>query len=138
PDFTLYSYGGYEQKFLRRIRRGMLGNDQVERALAASVNVLSVIYSHVYFPTWSNGLKDVARYLGFTWSSPDASGIQSIVWRRRWEHTRDEHWKAKLLQYNIDDCQALKIVTDRVDAIANGADIQPSTAAGDGLRLTHV
>ena len=39
------------------------------------------IYAHVYFPVYSNGLKDVAGYLGFSWTEPDASGLQSLVWR---------------------------------------------------------
>ncbi len=47
--------------------------------------MLSVIYPYVYFPAYSNGLKDIAGHLGFAWSEPDASGVQSIVWRRRWE-----------------------------------------------------
>jgi hypothetical protein len=33
--------------------------------------------------THSNGLKDVAACLGCSWTEPDASGIQSIVWRTR-------------------------------------------------------
>jgi predicted RecB family nuclease len=76
------------------------------------VNVLSTIYSHVYFPTFSNGLKDVATCLGFTWTAPDASGIQSLVWRSQWEHAHGEGWKDKLLTYNLEDCEALKRVTE--------------------------
>ena len=40
-----------------------------------------------------DGLKDVAGHLGCTWSDPKASGIQSLVWRARWEATRNEDWK---------------------------------------------
>ena len=35
----------------------------LDRLIAESVNILSVIYTHIYFPTYSNGLKDIARYL---------------------------------------------------------------------------
>jgi hypothetical protein len=37
-------------------------------ALDSSVNVLSVIFGQIYFPTYSNGLKEIAGWLGFVWS----------------------------------------------------------------------
>jgi predicted RecB family nuclease len=55
--------------------------------MSASVNVLAPLFSDVYFPTYSNSLKDVARYLGFSWRDPTASGLQSLAWRARWELT---------------------------------------------------
>src|SRR5262249_45729763 len=54
------------------------------------------------------------------WSDPDASGIQSLVWRARWEATKDEPWKAKLLAYNMDDCLALKRVAELVESVGGG------------------
>ena len=84
----------------------------VDRVLKALVNTLSLIYSHVYFPTFSNGLKDVGACLGCSWTEPEASGIQSLVWRMRWETTKGEEWKQRLITYNLEDCAALKRVTD--------------------------
>lgn len=120
-DFVLFSYGSYEKAFLTQLRTCARDTAQIDRALSALTNVLSVIYKHVYFPTWSNGLKDIGGCLGCSWQSPDASGIQSIVWRAKWEATHDDHWKRKLIEYNLDDCRALKIVTDHVYAIAAGS-----------------
>src|SRR5262249_39275491 len=54
---------------------------------------------------------DVANYLGYRWTEADASSLQSIVWRKRWEDTRGGEWKQKLLRYNLEDCVALKRVT---------------------------
>jgi predicted RecB family nuclease len=39
----------------------------VDRLIANSVNLLGYIYGRVYFPTFSNSLKEVGRYLGFEW-----------------------------------------------------------------------
>jgi predicted RecB family nuclease len=78
----------------------------VDRLLASAVNVLSLIHSHLYFPCHSNGLKEVGGMMGCTWSEPDASGLQSLVWRSRWEQTNAEVWKEKLLTYNQEDCAA--------------------------------
>jgi hypothetical protein len=80
------------------------------RLLTRSVNVLSVIRSHVYFPTYSNGLKEIARWLGFEWSWQQASGSAAIMLRRCWELTGDDELRRKLIAYNIDDCRAAAIL----------------------------
>jgi predicted RecB family nuclease len=84
-EYCLYVYGSYEAAFLRRMIKESGRPDLAEKILIPYVNVLSIIYSHVYFPTYSNSLKHIARYLGFTWTEADASGIQSFVWRKKWE-----------------------------------------------------
>ena len=76
-----------------------------------------MLHASVYFPTLSNALKTIAGYLGFHWSDTDASGIESILWRLRWEQTRDDIWKDRLLRYNLDDCLALRVVTDFVASL---------------------
>jgi hypothetical protein len=82
---------------------------------------LSIFHPSVYFPIFSNRLKDVGRYLGCTWAEGDASGLQSLVWRARWEQTREPVWKAKLLTYNAEDCAALRKVTEFVQAVGEVA-----------------
>jgi hypothetical protein len=106
----------------------------VDRALRNSVNVLSAIHSCVYFPTFSNGLKDVGRYLGCTWTEANASGLQSLVWRARWEQAQDPTWKDKLATYNAEDCAALMKVAGFVQAVgeaarSRGAEVDGVTAA---------
>jgi predicted RecB family nuclease len=85
PDAWVYTYGGYEAAFLRRVGKATGREEEVGKVLARTFNVLSVVYLHVYFPVHSNGLKDIAGHLGFCWTGPEASGLQSVVWRRRWE-----------------------------------------------------
>ena len=80
-DLRVYCYGRYERAFLMRMRRSASNEAAVERVLDALVNVLSVIHGHFYFPCHSNGLKDVAGCLGYSWSELDASGLQSVAWR---------------------------------------------------------
>jgi hypothetical protein len=93
----------------------------IDRALDKAVNVLSFLHASVYFPTFSNGLKDVGRCLGCTWTDENSSGLQSLVWRARWEENRDAVWKEKLLTYNAEDCAALKKVTEFVQAVSEAA-----------------
>jgi predicted RecB family nuclease len=116
-DAWLYAYGSYEATFLRRLGKSLGREKFVGTVLARMLNVLSVIHPHVYFPTYSNGLKDIAGYLGCRWTAADASGIQSIVWRRRWEDTGSAAMKEMLTTYNLEDCAALKRVADFLHAV---------------------
>jgi predicted RecB family nuclease len=120
-DFALFHYGSYDKKLLQRMRKVVERTDLVDRVLANAVNVLSAIRASVYFPTFSNGLKDVGRYLGCAWTEENASGLQSLVWRARWEEGRDPIWKGKLLTYNAEDCAALRKVVEFVQAIGVAA-----------------
>ena len=59
----------------------------VADSIARCVNLLSVIFAHIYFPVYSNRLKDIGSLLGAKWQSADASGLNAIAWRYEWEDT---------------------------------------------------
>jgi predicted RecB family nuclease len=137
--FVMFCYGGYELAFLRRMKKQASNKEAVDRLLGSVVNVLSVVYSHLYFPCHANGLKDIAGFLGCTWSEPDASGLQSLVWRARWEETGDETWRRKLCIYNQEDCTALRKVTEFIGGVAERADLQAGAARpGEGSPVVRV
>jgi hypothetical protein len=72
------------------------------------------------------GLKPLGRYLGAAWTDPQASGLQSLVWRHRWEMTRDERFRQSLLRYNREDCEAVRLLVDRLDQIRRNAASDPA------------
>jgi predicted RecB family nuclease len=131
-DFLVFCYGNYERAFLARMRKTAKRKKPVDRILAALVNALTLIYVHVYFPTYSNGLKEVGRYLGYSWTEASASGIQSIVWRLRWETTHEAHWKQTIVTYNLEDCAALRKVTELLRRICDKADSEAIRPDDDG------
>jgi predicted RecB family nuclease len=119
PSFTLFHYGSYEAKYLKKMRPS-LGDEAkqyLEKIIKSSCNLLSFFYTHIYLPTYTNGLKEIANFLGFRWTDDHASGLQSIVWRKTWEDTHDESMKNKLIIYNREDCLALMKVKDLLYAI---------------------
>jgi predicted RecB family nuclease len=120
PEYRLFHFGDYETKALRRIRSRLPAEQQgqVDKILGRVVNVLSIIHPHVYFPTYSCGLKDIGCSIGCIWTEPDASGSQSVVWRTDWERSRDESLKERLVRYNAEDCLALKALVDLLTRIA--------------------
>jgi predicted RecB family nuclease len=120
----IVSYGAYETRFLRQMKaRYIREPDDVEfidRLIETSVNLVGSIYGKVYFPTFSNSLKDVGRYLGFEWSWPRAAGAAAPLLRRAWELGVDEEFKRELIGYNMDDCRAAATVADAVLRIGAG------------------
>lgn len=117
---VLIHYGSYETTFLKQMcqRYGEPEKNSVAAALASPLNLLSVIFAYVYFPNYSNGLKDCAKALGFEWSTPNASGALAVVWRLQWEKDRDPSAKESLTKYNAEDCEALQRLTEFVSNLS--------------------
>jgi len=89
---VLVHYGRYETIFLKRMQSrhgGPEPGSAAAGALESAVNLVSVIYARIYFPTYSNGLKEIAQFLGYAWASPAASGTQAVVWRDIWTRAAD-------------------------------------------------
>ncbi len=119
-DFTLFHYGSYEIKFIEKMSKkyGRKEDENIIKHLSSNlVNALSLIYANIYFPTYSNSLKDIGIYLGEKWSEENATGLQSLVWRYNWSETSDGLLKKKLITYNMEDCFALKKVIEVIGHI---------------------
>jgi predicted RecB family nuclease len=123
PDAPIYHYGSYERKAFKTLARRHGGGRELEGRL---VNVASSVFGRVYFPVRSNGLKVLGRFLGATWTNPESSGLQSLVWRSRWEATRDDRHRTALLQYNREDCEALRVLVGRLGQIRETAASEPA------------
>jgi predicted RecB family nuclease len=113
-DFTLYHYGSYEIQAMKRISKELpkIYQDRIKFIIEKSINILTLISNDIYVPTYTNGLKDIASYLGFNWSNDKSSGLQSVIWRYEWEISKSRKFKDTLILYNIEDCKALKKVQD--------------------------
>ena len=117
PDPQLIHFGSYETVFLKRMRErhgGPLESSSAATAIEHAVNLIPFIFAHIYFPTFSNGLKEIAGYLGFHWPGPLASGLEAVVWRHRWEASGGLREKEALLDYNRKDCEALELVANSI------------------------
>jgi predicted RecB family nuclease len=127
-DPQLVHYGSYETIFLKRMGErygGPLEGSAAATAIKDSVNLLSFVFARIYFPAYSNGLKDIAGYLGFQMLGSPASGLEAIVWRHRWEASGDPRAKRALIDYNQQDCEALELVAKKLielhqDTLAEG------------------
>jgi predicted RecB family nuclease len=108
---NLFHYGRFETVFFEQMEKRY--GTTVRAALDGNetpIDILSIIRGNVYFPTFSDSLKDIASWLGFAWSQPSLIGLNSVVHRHAWENSGDPAIKANLLTYNAEDCQAAEIV----------------------------
>jgi predicted RecB family nuclease len=138
PDAPIYHYGSYEPRTLTTLaKRHNTGSDSFANRL---INVNKFIYGKVYFPIYSNRLKEIGHFIGVTWTSPDASGLKSLVWRHHWDKTHNIEYKILLLTYNQEDCQALKLLTDELSRLKHSADTlsEVDFAAQPKLQATEI
>lgn len=120
-DFILFHYGTYDVEFLKDISNYMDTSEEkisLQKFVSNSIDALPFFLFKLYFPTFSNDLKSISNYIGFNWTSKNASGLDAIVWRQCWEHEQNIEWKNKLITYNSEDCFALKLVVDFIYSIS--------------------
>jgi hypothetical protein len=113
-DFTLFHYGAYEKGYMKKMLPKYPSPDiPLPNDWASTLfNVVGATRTNVYFPTYSNGLKDIGKYLGIIWSGMVTSGIECVAARLRWEESKDPATKEQIIDYNRRDCLALQRVTE--------------------------
>jgi predicted RecB family nuclease len=129
PDAPIYHYGAYDFKAIDQLKN-RYGNDTIaiEKRL---INVNSFIFGKIYFPVKSNSLKDIGLSLGASWTHPESSGLQSLVWRYKWDETIETRYKHLLLTYNEEDCRALHLLTSKLKYIVAKAHSDPNLDFAD-------
>ena len=140
PNPQLIHYGSYETHFLQRMKARYpdAAPSFSEQLISSALNLLSIIYARIYFPTRSNSLKEIAGYLGFNWSEKCASGLSALMWRSQWESDHSPQLKQKLIRYNAEDCQAAQRVTDAMDFICRPQrDHRPDVVDVDSLKKEY-
>ncbi|MBI4661562.1 MAG: TM0106 family RecB-like putative nuclease [Verrucomicrobia bacterium] len=106
---VLIHYGSYETTFLRRMseHNGLRDDSIAARVIRSTVNLLSFIFARIYFPTYSNRLKDTAGWFGFKWSESESSGTWAVCLRYQWEQYRSPAFRERIMNYNTEDCAVL-------------------------------
>jgi len=77
-----------------------------------------IVKSRMIWPTYSLSLKTLAAFLGFKWRDTDPSGAGSIQWFHEWVETGDNSIRKRILEYNEDDCRAMRVLVDAVSTLA--------------------
>jgi uncharacterized protein len=113
PDAPIYHFCVYESDTVKRL--GKLYRTPyaiVQPILNRFVDVYEKLTQSVALPVESYALKAIARWLGFEWRNPEASGARCIYWYDQWLRTGDRTLLEKIQSYNEDDCRATRSVKD--------------------------
>lgn len=82
-----------------------------------------LIVEYSDWPTYSYGIKQIAKLIGFKWRDPDPSGANSIAWYNEYlANQSNEAALTRILQYNEDDCWAMVAVKDYFEQAEPEAD----------------
>jgi predicted RecB family nuclease len=114
-DYVIYHWHHYEMWHLRRLakRHGFI--DEAERFLFPHmIDLHRLATSALVFPTYSNGLKDVAAFLRHRWRHEDVNALDAIAWYLKYQNDPEgyrERMKA-VIDYNEDDCVATMRIRD--------------------------
>ena len=117
PEAPIYHYGSYEPKAIKKLCKSYLDEDNYKLIEKRLINVNQYIYGKVYFPVYSNSLKELGKYVGASWSNNLSSGLESLVFRYHWEEKPNTKIQQILINYNREDCQALKKLTDVISSL---------------------
>ena len=123
-DAVVYSYSAYERTTWKRLARAYPDVASEENVLALFdeprfVDLYSdVVRPKMIWPTHSMSIKTLATHLGFRWRDTDPSGAASVQWFHEWIESGDEAIWNRILEYNEDDCRAMRVLADAVRRLA--------------------
>lgn len=112
-DFVIYHYAYYEKEVFKRLANAYGVSAELEnKFLNNSIDLHLSVINSVVLPLYFYSLKDIAKYLGFKWTSEDAGGAESVVWYNEWLEKKDKKISDKIIQYNKDDVLATLYVKE--------------------------
>ena len=76
-----------------------------------------IVKKHIAFPTYGHGLKEIAKYLGFSWRHKEVNAMESVALYYEFLETGDGKKLQLIIDYNEDDCRATSIIKEYLDKI---------------------
>jgi predicted RecB family nuclease len=117
---TIFYFSKYERTWWRRLQArfpDVATPAEIETMFDPGTAVdlyCDVVRRHTEWPTTDYSIKTLATFLGFEWRDESPSGAESIEWYHRWVETGDASIRSRILDYNEDDCRALRVLFDAV------------------------
>ncbi len=107
-DVPIYHWGWYELDVVRRLAEKYGADEALIQNIEQNlVDLLSVVRDAVILPLYFYSLKDVAKYLGFSWHKAEATGLQSVIWYEQYlTNRRKKSILNDIIEYNEDDVRA--------------------------------
>jgi uncharacterized protein len=108
----VYHYGVYEATTIRTLMTRYGEDPRAEALLERLIDLQKVLRKSVTLPVRGYSLKQVARWMGFTWRGVTQSAGDSVIDYDNWLQTGDRAYLDAILIYNEDDIRATVTVRD--------------------------
>jgi len=122
---AIYYYSKYERTIYRKLQEkypDVCTREEIDTFFEPPKSVdlyYDVVLKSTEWPTRDFSLKTLAVYLGFNWRDTHPSGAASIEWFDQWVKSADDKVKARILEYNEDDCRATRVLLDGIRDLGN-------------------
>lgn len=114
-DPVFYHWHHYERTHLIKMTQHYgLPEAITSRVMERLVDLSPITTKSFAFPAYGEGLKDIAKTLGFTWRQEDVDALISVTLYLQYVESggADEEARNRILTYNEDDCLATMHVFD--------------------------
>jgi predicted RecB family nuclease len=114
-DFIIYHWHNYERNHLQRLaQRYNLPKEEADMIFTSMRDIYKDATSSFAFPTYGNGLKEVATYIGYEWKHKEVNALESIALYFQYvqDPVTNKDKLKKVLDYNKDDCMATMLIKD--------------------------
>jgi uncharacterized protein len=114
-DYVIYHWHNYEHWHVKRLGERYNLEGEVEKYILPYMIDLHRMATKAFtFPTYTNGLKDIASFLGFKWRHADINALDAIAYYLKYQTNPDQYRKKiqAVIDYNEDDCRATKLIKD--------------------------
>jgi uncharacterized protein len=113
-DFIIYHWHHYESTHIKRLVERYGLSKEAEPILANMIDLHKIATSNFAFPTYGNGLKEIAPYVGYKWKHADVNAMESIALYFQYvqDPVANKEKLEKVIDYNRDDCMATLRIKD--------------------------
>ncbi|MBA7601191.1 hypothetical protein ES703_08258 [subsurface metagenome] len=118
-DFVIYHWHHYERTHLQTLAERYGLEDRIHQQIFDNLrDVRKDATSCFIFPTYGNGLKEIAGFMGYKWKHPDVDATESIALYFQYleQPDRNKDKIQKVIDYNEDDCRATMVVKDWLES----------------------
>jgi uncharacterized protein len=113
-NFVIYHWHNYEKVHIQRLIDRYDFAEKAEPLVANMRDLYKDATANFAFPTYGNGLKQIAAYIGYKWKHADVNAMESIAMYFQYiqDPTKNKEKLEKVIDYNQDDCTATMLIKD--------------------------
>jgi uncharacterized protein len=118
-DYHMYHYSKYEKTELTKLAKKYRHDKKLfEKFFENSTDLYYEVDRHTEWPSHSYSIKSVSKILGFEYSDTDPGGLKAARWYMDYvaDPAANAGLKEKILKYNRQDCEAMILLKDWLEA----------------------